>query len=260
MELTKNEFEPIKSHWQQYLYAGNARSGIPDYLAKNYWWAYLSPVGVALFDHPFIVNRILWGQYHHLVKDCSALLGQQKTDKLAQISCAYGEIIPNAGIGANAEQIYLLDVASIQLEKAYAKIKNNDVADRFTLLRANAESLPLATNSMDTSLIFFLLHELPESSRKAVINQALRITKSGGRLVIADYAQMNGHHWFHRLGFFRNIFENLEPFLGNFWRANLLKEIDDKAKNQGKKVTLSEERYYWGEFYRLLAFDVSDDV
>lgn len=41
---------------------------LPEYLAKHYWWAYLSPKGVGFFDRPFIVNRILWGNIIKLHK------------------------------------------------------------------------------------------------------------------------------------------------------------------------------------------------
>ena len=34
---------------------------IPDYLRDTYYWAYLSPLGVALLDHPIVVWTILWG-------------------------------------------------------------------------------------------------------------------------------------------------------------------------------------------------------
>ena len=40
--------------------------GVPDYLKDTYHWAYLNPLGVRLFDHPFIVRAILWGNYDRL--------------------------------------------------------------------------------------------------------------------------------------------------------------------------------------------------
>ena len=33
---------------------------IPAYLQDTYYWAYLSPLGVALLDHPIVVWTILW--------------------------------------------------------------------------------------------------------------------------------------------------------------------------------------------------------
>ena len=41
--------------------------GIPKYLARYYWWAYLWSVGVWFFDHQPIINAILFGQYRKLM-------------------------------------------------------------------------------------------------------------------------------------------------------------------------------------------------
>jgi len=245
-----------RHHWQFYCDGHDNNAKMPEYLAKNYWWAYLSPIGVNLFDHPFIVNRILWGQYHKIASDTVKLLATESDYSIAEISCAYGEIIPKVGAESRANNIYLFDVAPIQVKQARKKIERNNTQDKFTLFEANAENIPLDDNSVDTSLLFFLLHELPEDARKNVLKEAFRITKPGGRVLIADYAPMTTTHLFHKLTFFRKIFEGLEPFLGNFWRIDLANALNDAAKIQKKKSKLQSEKYYWHKFYRLLEFSV----
>ncbi len=69
--------------------------------------------------------------------------------------------------------------------------------------------------------------------------------------------QFTNNHWFHRLALFRNIFENLEPFLGNFWRRDLLSEFEEVATEQNKQVQLTEQKSYWHKFYRLWSLSVS---
>lgn len=46
--------------------AGGAPPGLPAYLEDNYWWAYLRPASLAVFDHTPVVSAILWGWYTRL--------------------------------------------------------------------------------------------------------------------------------------------------------------------------------------------------
>jgi len=39
---------------------------IPDYLRETYWWAYVHPVTVQLFERQWLVNLILWGNFARL--------------------------------------------------------------------------------------------------------------------------------------------------------------------------------------------------
>lgn len=254
--ISTQTINQTKHHWQNYCDGHNNSAIMPEYLAKNYWWAYLSPIGVNFFDHPFMVNRILWGQYHKIAQDTVNLLAKEEDYSLAQISCAYGEIIPKVGAEAQTSHVHLFDIAPIQLQQARKKIAANNTTDKFDVFEANAENIPLENNSVDASLIFFLLHELPVNVRKNVLKEALRITKPGGRIVIADYAPKTNNHWFHRLSFFRGIFEGLEPFLGNFWRTNLNEELVTAARAEDKEIVSQSEKYYWHKFYRLLEFSV----
>lgn len=243
-----------KHHWQKY--SDGRRAQVPEYLAKNYWWAYLSPIGVSFFDHPFMVNRILWGQYHKIAKDTVKFLEMQDFKSLAGISCAYGEIIPLVGTESSAENIYLFDVAPIQLRQAKKKIRDSQCEDKFTVFQANAENIPLPDNSVDTALLFFLMHELPEDVCLNVQREALRITRPGGRVIMADYGQFTNRHLFHKMGLFRNIFETLEPFLGSFWHRDILGSFEVAAAAHDKQIELTDQKYYWHDFYRLWSLSV----
>ena len=43
-----------------------AHEGPPEYLAVHYWWAYVHPWAVKLFERQWLVNLILGGQYGRL--------------------------------------------------------------------------------------------------------------------------------------------------------------------------------------------------
>jgi ubiquinone/menaquinone biosynthesis C-methylase UbiE len=234
---------------------------LPEYLAEHYWWAYLSPKGVNFFDRPFIVNRILWGQYHKIAQDAVNLFSSENVlvnakEKVAGITCAYGEFFPKLAAHSNVEQLYLFDIAPIQLTQMKKKIPAQILEEKCLLFLSNAEQIAISDQCVDSAVLFFLLHELPVFSRANVLSETIRITKSGGRIIIADYAENRDKHFFNRIGVFNSVFEKLEPFLGDFWRCDLIAEISAQAKRHGRTVTLQSERYYFNRFYRLLEFSV----
>jgi ubiquinone/menaquinone biosynthesis C-methylase UbiE len=84
-----------------------------------------------------------------------------------------------------------LPVTAIDLSEAYAKHARHHLR-RWRQVRAlvgNAESLPLADASQDAVTSIFMMHELPPAVRRAVIGEAARVLKAGGRLVIVDSLQ-----------------------------------------------------------------------
>jgi hypothetical protein len=44
---------------------------IPQYLQSHYWWAYVHPRAVHVFERQWLVNLILWGNYKRLLQ-CGA--------------------------------------------------------------------------------------------------------------------------------------------------------------------------------------------
>jgi ubiquinone/menaquinone biosynthesis C-methylase UbiE len=232
----------------------NSRHRVPEYLDTNYWWAYLSPIGVNFFDHPFIVNRILWGQYQQIAQDTVNVIAKHENETIAGISCAYGEFIPMCVQQVNFKQLALFDVAEIQLKHAKQKIVAHENFSKCHLFLSNAESIAMPDNSVDTSVLFYLLHELPEPARKRVLAETIRITKPEGRIIIADYAPKGERHFFHRNLFFRRIFQKMEPFLANFWRCDLTAELNEIAKVNDQSIEQLSYQSYWHQFYRLVEY------
>jgi len=229
---------------------------LPDYLVKNYWWAYLSPMTVNFFDHYFIVNRILWGNYHVIAQDAVNLITHQSEQKVAGISSAYGEFFPKLAKQSQVESLFLFDIAPIQIKQMQKKIPQKIIDQKCQFFIGDAEHIALRSESMDTSVLFFLLHEVPQTVRRNVLAQTLRITKYGGRIVIADYAPFMQKHLFHRNKILRATFEKMEPFLADFWRCDLLEELKEQARLQGRSIKLTHEQYYFNRFYRLLEFTI----
>jgi len=229
---------------------------LPDYLLQHYWWAYLSPLGVSFFDHGFMVNRILWGQYHAIAQDTVAMISQASNQTVAGVSCAYGEFFPKLAQQEEVKSLYLFDIAPIQIKQMQKKIPSAVAKANCYYFLSDAEKIALANESVDTSVLFFLLHELPQLHRTNVLAQTLQITKAGGRLIIADYGQFTKKHTFHKNKVFSSVFEKMEPFLANFWHCDLLAELSEQAEKQGRTIKLTNEQYYFNRFYRLLEIEV----
>src|SRR3974390_2364270 len=62
---------------------------IPYYLNKHYWWAYVHPNAVRVFERPWLVNLILWGNYNALREAGLDELGATLPGRTLQVACAY---------------------------------------------------------------------------------------------------------------------------------------------------------------------------
>lgn len=103
-------------------------------------------------------------------------------------------------------------------------------------------------------IIFFLLHELPADARHRALNEALRVLKPGGRLLIAEYGANEGKHLLHRLPPARWLMERLEPFLHGFWHADLHALLMDAIRHNVKSLASRNETPIFDGFYRVAEY------
>jgi len=63
--------------------------------------------------------------------------------------------------------------------------------------RADAAQLPFGDDRFDIVTITTVMHMVPESRRRLCLNEASRVLRRGGRLLLIDYAGDPGHrtHW-----------------------------------------------------------------
>ena len=240
------------------LWRKHHRAGVPEYLARHYWWAYLTRGSVQLFDHPAIINAILFGQYRAMMDSAIGYLRDQPCGRFLQLTCVYGELIPNLYSLLDTTAFHLTDIAPVQLQAVKDKIDRCDADTPFCMARTNVEAMPYADSSFDTLQIFFLLHELPRTARQNVLCEVLRVLKPGGRLVIVEYGEIGRTHWLHRFPPFRWTLEFFEPYLGEFWRGSLKDQLIGSATQVGKKLELVQEKHFFGGFYRLLDWECGE--
>jgi ubiquinone/menaquinone biosynthesis C-methylase UbiE len=184
---------------------------LPDYLERIYWWAYLRPTSIRIFDHRAMVSAILWGQYRRLAD--KALAGIAPGDRVLQLACVYGDLSMRlaAQVGP-AGALDIVDVAPIQIANARRKLAGmdwvrTDVADAATARE----------DRFDCVLSFFLLHELPDPLKRRVVDAALAVVAPGGRAVFVDYARPA--RWHPMRPIMAAVFALLEPYAKAMWRV-----------------------------------------
>jgi ubiquinone/menaquinone biosynthesis C-methylase UbiE len=240
------------------IYKKFIKNGVPEYLARYYWWAYLWEKSIWFFDHQPIINAILFGQYERLLKKTLAQVESKTGATLLQLTCVYGKLTPSLLRHTNNE-IHLCDVAIGQLK--LARSKTMELADRCHLARMNAESLGYSDDAFDQVILFFLFHEMPDSARQNTYNEIARVVKPGGSVLITEYGSTPRNHCLYRFFPFRWILGHLEPFLPGFWQENVMEKLNEALRKCDKELVGEPHvEYCFARFYRVMRFDVKPKV
>ncbi len=218
-------------------------AAVPYYLEQTYWWAYVHPHAVQVFERGWLVSAILFGNYARLREAALDALGARLTGHTLQLACVYGNLTSRllARLDAGA-RLDVLDVLPIQLQNLAAKLPADP---RVTLLHGDSSKLGCADAHYDQVLLFFLLHEQPAQVRRATLAEALRVVRPGGRVVIVDYHRPAPWHPLRPL--MRLVFRHLEPYAIDLWREDLIAFMPTAMT-----PVVLEHRTYFGGLYQLL--------
>ena len=215
---------------------------IPQYLTQAYWWAYVHPRAVQVFEREWLVNLILFGNYSRLRDAALAELGETVTGRTLQVACVYGDLTPRlVGRLAPDATLDVVDILPIQLRNLARKLPPDA---RVKLNQCDSSSLAFDDASYDQVLLFFLLHEQPESVRRATLAEALRVVKPGGRVVIVDYHRPARLHPLRPI--VMSILARLEPYAMDLWTH----ELDRFLPADPKPVTLSMRTWFGGLYQK----------
>lgn len=221
--------------------APSAAVSIPEYLQKTYWWAYLHPRAVQIFERQWLVNLILWGNFARLRDAALHELGQVIDAKVLQVACVYGDftehLVRRLGPLGSLD---VIDVAPIQIKNLQAKLKHQR---QVTVLRQDSSNLQFEDASHAAVVVFFLLHEQPAAVRRHTIAQALRVTQPGGKIIFIDYHRPVWANPFRYL--MVPILSLLEPYAMDLWRG----EIADWLP-AGIQPTQVDKQTYFGGLYQ----------
>jgi ubiquinone/menaquinone biosynthesis C-methylase UbiE len=219
------------------------RDDIPAYLQTHYWWAYIHPFGVRLFERQWLVNLILWGNYARLCDAALTELGETLPGRTLQVACVYGDLTDRIGrrVAVAGGTLDVVDVLRIQLRNLQKKLPAETPA---RLMAMDSTRLQLPDGAYDRVLVFFLLHEQPAQIRRQTLGHAFRVARPGGKVVIVDYARPR---WCNPLRYlWQPVLALLEPFALDLWRDDI------GAWMPRSNVTRVKSRRLFGGLYQVV--------
>jgi ubiquinone/menaquinone biosynthesis C-methylase UbiE len=224
---------------------GSAPPAVPNYLRDCYAWAYLSQSTLTLLDRPLVVSAILWGNYRRLRRAVLAEL--RPGQRVLQPACVYGDFSPSiARFLGSRGRLEVCDVAPLQVENCRSKLKDFPQAS----VRLRDAATP-GGGGFDAVCCFFLLHEMPEDYKRAVVDALLSSVRPGGKVIFVDYHRP---HWAHPLKAVMSlVFDTLEPFAKDLWRRDIA-----GYASAGEPFIWSKETYFGGLYQKVVARRGSD--
>lgn len=220
------------------------RVTVPAYLQKIYWWAYVHPNAIKVFEREWLVNLILFGNYSPLRDAALEDIGADAKGKTLQVACAYGDLTPRLRERiADDGQLHVIDVLPIQLQNLKRKLP----ADRrVSLIQRDSAALGFLDDTYDRALVFFLLHEQPEAVRRRTLAEACRVVKPGGKVIIVDYHRPD--NWNPVRHPLRALLKKLEPYADDLWNN----EIETYLPNEIKFSNIEKKTYFGGLYQKIV--------
>jgi len=215
---------------------------LPRYLEQTYWWAYLHPRGVRVFERQWLVNFILWGNYRMLRDAALAELGATIDGNVLQIACVYGDFTERLADRVTAGgRLDVIDVAPVQLDNLQRKIGTRAGV---ALYHRDSANLGFPDETFGRVVVFFLLHEQPETVRARTVAEAMRVVRPGGKVVFVDYHRPGRFNPFRYL--MQPVLSLLEPYALDLWR----REITDWLPASARYASVTKQTYFGGLYQK----------
>lgn len=215
-------------------------SDLPDYLVKTYRWAYLTPLSLLLLDNPIVLTAILWGNLPRLVR--TACIEFKAGQRILQAASAYGNLSSElaAQVGRSG-RLEVIDITPLQVAHVRRKLS------AFPHARARvADASAPGGGIYDGVCCFFLLHEIPDEQKRAVVDALLGSVGPGGKVVFVDYHRARPWNPFRAP--VDLVFRWLEPFAFGL----VDREIRDFARHP-EHFSWSKQTYFGGLYQKVVA-------
>jgi len=224
---------------------------VPSYLERYYWWAYVHPNAVRVFERQWLVNLILWGNFGRLRDAALESLGDSIVGRTLQVACVYGDLTQRLVERLGDDSwLDVVDILPVQLENLARKLGSES---RTTLELSDSADLKVNDGHYDQVLVFFLLHEQPLETRKKTVAEALRVTKPGGRVLFVDYHRP---HLANPMRLVMNpVLRLLEPFALDLWRDEISAWLPEEMPGLGVR-----KQTFFGGLYQMTEVTRPEDA
>ncbi len=157
--------------------------GVPDYMTEVYDWAYVNPRQVRLLDRNIVVRILLFLNDQRLMR---AYLNEITPGmRVWQVAHVYGDLVKRVAQKVGATGLFhLTDITPAQIEHGTRKLADMKWAK---VIRSDAATYVAGADDYDLICSFFLLHEVPEEKKYAIVNNMLKKLPKGGKAVFVDY-------------------------------------------------------------------------
>ena len=187
---------------------------LPAYMSEVYDWAYVDPRYVRLLDRNLVVRTLLFGNDQRLIR---AYLNEIKPGaRVWQLAHVYGDLVSRAARKVGESGSFLLtDVTSIQVQHGRAKLEPYPWAH---VIHSDAASWAPG-ETYDLVCSFFLLHEIPDARKHAVVDRALAALGPDSTALFVDYHRPS---WWQPVRWIlRWVNAKLEPFADALWKKEI---------------------------------------
>lgn len=203
---------------------------IPLHLSTLYGWAYLNRKNACLLDRDAVVSAILLGNHRRLRRAVLSEIAPGAS--VLQAAHVYGCLIPELarriGPGGRLDVVDLVPLQAALCRRklrgfAHARVRVADAAEPGDAL-------------YDVVSCFFLLHEIPDEEKRAVVDALLKRVAPGGKAIFIDYHEPA--RWNPLREAFRRMFDRLEPFAESLWHHEVREFARDAEAFRWEKRTM----------------------
>lgn len=209
---------------------------VPEYLRSVYDGRYFHPLFTRLFDDNWtaaISSFFCGGKLNKTVVN-EIIEGND----VLQLGVAAGNLEQEIAQKMNSKGLYHIEDISMQ----HLDVMKPRVSAWLNVTLKERDFTVPNDLRYDVVIGYFVLHELPDPRKKAVLKRAFNALKPNGKMIFIDYASPKE---FHPLKYPVKIFNRLyEPFAESLWHN----EIQDFALKTDKLIW--DKKTFFGDMYQ----------